>query len=296
MKPAPFRYFSPTTLPEALSLLAEHGYDAKPLAGGQSLVPTMNFRLAQPGILVDLNHIPHLSFIRLEADGSVHIGAMTRHSMVEHDPIVAQHVPLLHETMPHIAHRQIRNRGTIGGSLAHADPAAELPAVAVALNARFRLQSQSGERWVAAEDFFQGLFATDLAPEELLLEVVIPPARPGTGHAFDEVARRPGDYAMAGVATRVVLDTSERCEQAELVYFSVGDCPVPAREASALLQGQIPTAELIAHAAQTAATRDIDPVADIHASAAYRRQLAEVLARRTLSRAFERARADQSSL
>ena len=179
MKPAPFQYAAPNSLHEALSILAEHGYGAKPLAGGQSLVPTMNFRLAQPSVLVDLNNIPDLSFIRLGLDGSLHIGAMTRHSTVEHDPLVAQHVPLLHETMPHIAHRQIRNRGTIGGSLAHADPSAELPAVAVALEARFRLLSQAGERWVAASDFYQGLFTTDLATGELLVEVAFPPAPPG---------------------------------------------------------------------------------------------------------------------
>jgi carbon-monoxide dehydrogenase medium subunit len=289
MKPAPFRYFVPTTLHDALGLLAEHGYDAKALAGGQSLVPTMNFRLAQPGLLVDLNNIPELAYVRLGPDGSLHIGAMTRHSTVEHDPLVAQHAPLLHETMPHIAHRQIRNRGTIGGSLAHADPAAELPAVAVALDARFRLQSQAGERWVAADDFYQGLFATDLAPEELLVEVVIPPLPAHSGWAFDEVARRPGDYAMAGMATVVGLDAGGICRRARLVFLSVGDRPVVAQEATALLQGQTPSLELIDQAAEVAASRDIDPVADIHASPAYRRQLARVLARRTLARAFERA-------
>lgn len=291
MKPAPFRYSAPGTLHEALSILAEHGYDAKPLAGGQSLVPTMNFRLAQPGVLVDLNNIPELSFVRLGTDGSLHIGAMTRHSNVEHDPLVAQHVPLLHETMPHIAHRQIRNRGTIGGSLAHADPAAELPAVAIALDARFRLISQTGERWVAAIDFYQGLFITDLAPDELLVEVLIPPVPPRHGWAFDEVARRPGDYAMVGVAALVALDAGGRCAHAQLVFLSVGECPVPARQAVGQLLGKLPTSDLIAQVAEVAAVRDIDPVADIHASTAYRRQLAKVLARRTLTRAFERATA-----
>ena len=201
----------------------------------------------------------------------------------------SQHVPLLHETMPHIAHRQIRNRGTIGGSLAHADPAAELPAVVVALEARFRLLSQAGERWVAASDFYQGLFTTDLAIGELLVEVAIPPAPPRAGYAFDEVARRPGDYAMVGVAAVVVLDAGGLCDCAQLVFLSVGECPVPARQAAAALQGQTPTADLIAHAAEIAASQDIDPAADIHASVAYRRQLARVLAQRTLTRAFERA-------
>ncbi len=289
MKPAPFQYSAPQSLHEALSLLAEHGYDAKPLAGGQSLVPAMNFRLAQPGILIDLNGIPELAYIRLGADRSLHIGAMTRHSTVELDPLVAQHAPLLHETMPHIAHRQIRNRGTLGGSLAHADPSAELPSVAVALKARFRVQSQTGERWVDAADFYQGLFATDLAPEELLVEIAIPPMQARSGYAFDEVARRPGDYAMVGVAAVVILDAAGRCAEARLVYLSVGEGPVPAVQAAAALKGQTPSPELIAQAAEIAAADDIDPVADIHASTAYRRQLAKVLARRTLTRAFERA-------
>ena len=289
MKPAPFQYHAPRSLSDALSLLAEHGYDAKPLAGGQSLVPTMNFRLAQPGILIDLNSIPELAYIRLASDGSLHIGAMTRHSTVELDPLVAQHAPLLHETMPHIAHRQIRNRGTIGGSLAHADPSAELPSVMVALDARFRLQSRTDERFVAAADFYQGLFTTDLAPEELLVEIAIPPMPARSGYAFDEVARRPGDYAMVGVAAVVTLDAVGRCADAKLVYLSVGEGPTPAMQAVAALLGQPPSPELIALAANIAADNDIDPVADIHASAAYRRQLAKVLARRTLTRAFERA-------
>lgn len=289
MKPAPFQYFAPNSLSEALRLLAEHGHDAKPLAGGQSLVPTMNFRLAQPGILVDINNIPELSYVRLGPDGSLRIGALTRHSTVEHDPLVMQHAPLLHETMPHIAHRQIRNRGTIGGSLAHADPAAELPAVAVALDVKLRLQSDKGERWIAARDFYLGLFTTALAPGELLVEVVIPPMPPRSGYAFDEVARRPGDYAMAGAAALVALDAAGQCEQAKLVYLSVGEYPTPATQAAALLLGQRPTAELIGQAAATAASVDIDPVADIHASVPYRRHLAQVLAQRTLTKAFERA-------
>ena len=289
MKPAPFQYSAPQSLQEALSLLAEHGYDAKPLAGGQSLVPAMNFRLANPAILIDLNNIPELAYIRRGTNGDLHIGAMTRHSTVERDPLVAQHAPLLHETMPHIAHRQIRNRGTFGGSLAHADPAAELPSVAVALDARFRLQSQAGERWVDAADFYQGLFTTDLAAEELLVEIALAPMRARSGVAFDEVARRPGDYALVGVATIVTLDASGRCADAKLVYLSVGEGPVQATNATAALIGQTPTPDLIAQAAEIAATDDIDPVADIHASAAYRRQLARVLARRTLARAFERA-------
>ncbi|MEA3336905.1 MAG: xanthine dehydrogenase family protein subunit M [Chloroflexota bacterium] len=289
MKPAPFQYVSPTSLEEALVNLAEYGYDAKLLAGGQSLVPTMNFRLSQPGVLIDLNNIPELAFMKSDSDGSLHIGAMTRHRIVENAAEVAQYAPLLHETMPHIAHHQIRNRGTIGGSLAHADPSAELPAVAIALEARFRLRSQRGERWVAARDFYIGLFTTDMAIDEILIEVAIPPMPPRSGWAFDEVARRPGDYAIVGTATQVVLDGAGRCEKVHLVFLSVGEMPVPAKQAAAKLLGQLPTPELIAEAAKTAASQDVDPVADIHASRAFRRHLAEVLANRTLTRAFEQA-------
>ncbi|MCB9143700.1 MAG: xanthine dehydrogenase family protein subunit M [Anaerolineales bacterium] len=289
MKPAQFEYFAPQSLQDALNLMAQHGYDAKPLAGGQSLVPAMNFRLANPGILVDLNGLAELAYIRRGGDGTLYIGAMTRHSTVERDPLVAQHAPLLHETMPHIAHRQIRNRGTIGGSLAHADPAAELPSVVVALDARLRLLSAAGERWVNAADFYQGLFTTDLAPEELLAEIAIPPMAARSGWAFDEVARRPGDYALVGVATVVTLDAAGRCADARLVYLSVGEGPEEATNAAAALLDQPPSPDLIARAAEIAAADDIDPVADIHASAAYRRQLARVLAQRTLTRAFQRA-------
>ena len=289
MKPAQFEYFAPQSLQDALNLMAQHGYDAKPLAGGQSLVPAMNFRLANPGILVDLNGLAELAYIRRGGDGTLYIGAMTRHSTVERDPLVAQHAPLLHETMPHIAHRQIRNRGTIGGSLAHADPAAELPSVVVALDARLRLLSAAGERWVDAADFYQGLFTTDLAPEELLAEIAIPSMPARSGWAFDEVARRPGDYALVGAAAVVMLDAAGRCADARLVYLSVGEGPEQATTAAAALLGQPPSPDLIARAAEIAAADDIDPVADIHASAAYRRQLARVLAQRTLTRAFQRA-------
>ena len=235
MKPAPFRYLAPRSAEEALSYLAEYGYDAKVLAGGQSLVPTMNFRLAQPAVLVDLNRASELFYVNEVADGTVHLGAMTRQRTVEQSAVVARRVPLLHATMPHIAHVQIRNRGTIGGSLAHADPAAELPAVMVALSAQFRLRSLQGERTVAAEDFYIGLFTTDLQPDEILAEIVVPPPPPRTGWAFQEVARRHGDYALVGAAATVTLAADGRCSAARLIYFSVGDGPHhgPHRAASA---------------------------------------------------------------
>jgi aerobic carbon-monoxide dehydrogenase medium subunit len=181
---------------------------------------------------------------------------------------------------------QIRNRGTIGGSLAHADPAAELPAVMVALEAQFRTQSQSGERWVPATEFYQGLFTTALAADELLVEMAVPPPPPRSGWVVEEVARRHGDYALVGVAVAVTLDAQERCSRARLALFSVGDGPVLAQTAARLLQGEIPTPALIDAAADAVATADIDPAGDIHASAAYRRHLARVLTRRALTRAF----------
>jgi carbon-monoxide dehydrogenase medium subunit len=269
--------------------MAEYGDEAKALAGGQSLIPTMNFRLAQPEVLVDLNTIPDLAYIRPAEAGGVSIGAMTRQREVERSSIVAERVPLVHETMPYIAHPQIRNRGTFGGSIAHSDPAAELPAVITALKARCRVRSRSDERWLPADEFFTGLFETALEPEELLVEVALPLLPPRTGYAFAEVSRRHGDYALVGVVAVVTLDKNEICQQLRLVYFSVGDGPVEARQAAATLQGQKLTAAAIQAAAETAAGTDLDPPGDIHASAKYRRHLAKVLARQVLEKAATRA-------
>lgn len=288
MKPPPFKYVVPTTLTEALSQLAEYGYEAKPLAGGQSLIPTMNFRLAQPAVLVDLNPISELAYIRPTDNGGVSIGAMTRQREVEQHPLIADRLPLVRETMPHIAHFQIRNRGTFGGNIAHADPASELPAVMLALNARLRLQSATGDRWVAADEFFVDLFATALEPAELLVEIVIPPLPARTGYAFREVARRPGDYAIVGVAATVTLAENGLCQAAKLVYFSVGPKPILAAQATTHLQGQKMTPETIRAAAEIAATQEIDPHRDIHASASYRRHLANVLAQQALETAVSR--------
>src|SRR5690349_387211 len=235
MKPAPFEYQAPASLPAALAALARHGGDAKLLAGGQSLIPVMNFRLAQPAVLVDINKLTELDFVRRGEDGSLHIGALVRQRRLEREPLVAEAAPLLREAVPFVAHPQIRNRGTFGGSLAHADPAAELPAVAVALGARFRLRKEGSERWVEAGDFFAGLFTTALEPDELLVEAAIPPLSPRTGWAFLEIARRHGDYAQAGVAALVTLGVDGRCREARLVYLSAGDAPVDAREAARLL-------------------------------------------------------------
>lgn len=286
MKPAAFVFHQARSLDDALALLAQHP-DAKPLAGGQSLIPAMNFRIALPSALVDLNRATELAGITVTPGGGLRIGAMTRHLAVERSDLVRTHAPLLFEAMPHIAHPQIRSRGTLGGSLAHADPSAELPAVMTALGARFLLRSTSGERWVAATDFFTGLFATALLPGELLCAVEIP-ARPArSGHAFLEVARRHGDYALAGVAAQVVLDGSGAVATARIALLSVGDGPVLVA-AGGLLTGTPGDAAAILDASESVRT-EVDPPTDIHADAAYRRQLAAVLTRRALTTAVDRA-------
>jgi len=290
MKPAPFEYHRPASVEEALALLAEHGYEAKLLAGGQSLVPAMNFRLSTPAVLIDLNRIPGLDVIGETEGGGMRIGAMARQRAAERSPVVAARAPLIAGTLPYVAHAQIRNRGTIGGSIAHADPAGEMPAVMLALAARFHLRGPNGARVVDAADFFTGLFGTALEPDEMLVEAEIP-AAPRTGWAFDEVSRRHGDYALAGVAAMVETDDDGRCTSARIALLSVGEGPVLAAGAATAIVGQAPTEDAIRAAAEAAARRDIDPPGDIHASPDYRRQLVDVLVRRVLPRAFERARA-----
>jgi carbon-monoxide dehydrogenase medium subunit len=288
VKPAPFEYLRVGSTAEAVEVLARHGGEAKLLAGGQSLVPVMSFRLARPAVLVDLNPVAELAFVEPTAEGGLRLGAMTRQRRLERDPEVAARAPLLAAAMPHVAHPQIRNRGTVGGSLAHADPAAELPCLAVALEARLRLAGPAGSRWVAARDFFLGLFATALAEDELLAEVELPPWPAGSGWAFQEVARRHGDYAQVGVAARLALDAAGRVRDARLVYLSVGDAPVEARRAAAALAGEAPGPEAFAAAAD-AAEAEMEPTGDIHASAAFKRHLARVLTVRALAEAVGRA-------
>ena len=289
MKPAPFDYYRANTLDEALDYLAEYGDEAKVIAGGQSLIPTMNFRLAQPAILIDLNPVAEMAYIKPGADNGLHIGAMTRQRAVEKDPLIADRAPLIQAAMPTIAHPQIRNRGTFGGSIAHADPSAELPAVILALEATLTLRSRRGERSLPARDFFVDLFTTALAPDELLIEVSLPAQVARSGWGFSEVSRRHGDFAIVGAVAALTLDEADRCRAARLVFISVGPGPVEATQAARQLQGQPLTDEAIAAAANTAARQDIDPSADIHASVAYRRHLAEVLAQRVLHQAAANA-------
>jgi len=290
MKPAPFEYLSPTTLEDALASKTEHGDEAKPLAGGQSLIPAMNFRVAQPTILIDLNKLNELRYVRTQ-DGELRIGAMTTQAEVARSSLVQEHQPLIYETMPNIAHPQIRNRGTFGGSLAHADPASELPVVATALNARFRAQSQGGERWIPADEFFITMFTTALEPDEILAEIAFPAFPQNTGYAFLEVARRAGDYAMAGVAAVVTLDAQSVCQSARLVYLNVGDKAMDATQAAALLVGEKPTPEVFEAAAQKASQEEIDPFGSVHATPEYQRHLSRVLTSRALQTAFARAQA-----
>ncbi len=289
MKPAPFEYRRPDTVEEVLHLLAEYGDEAKLLAGGQSLIPTMNFRLAQPAVLIDLNAVKGLDSMDEVDDGGLRMGAMVRQAAAERSALVSEKVPLFAETLPFVAHAQIRNRGTIGGNLAHADPRSELPAVMLALGASVRVRGPDGERSIGAGDFFTGFFETALEEGELLTEVVLPPAVEGGGQAFLEVSRRLGDYAMVGVAASVVCDPAGRCEQASIALLSVGSRPMLAEQASACLVGERPSGAAVLAAGHAAGGQDIDPPADMHASVAYRRHLATVLVRRALTTAFARA-------
>ena len=288
MKPAPFRYVAARSLEQALALKAEHGDEARFLAGGQSLVPTMNFRLTQPALLIDINPLTQLAGVHRNGSGSVRIGALTRYGSLERDPEVARDLPLVHEALPHIAHPQIRNRGTIGGNLAHADPASEMPAIVVALGGKLRAQSVRGERWIAAADFFAGALSTALEADEMLTEVELPAAPARSGACFMEVSRRRGDFAIAGVACMLRLEQDGRCAEARIALCNAGDTPIFAAEAARSLAGRsIGTNEIDAAAALVQGA--IDPGGNIHASKEFQRHVAGVLTARALTIANERA-------
>jgi CO/xanthine dehydrogenase FAD-binding subunit len=286
MKPAQFDYAAPESLQEAMSLLSQHGDTAKVLAGGQSLGPLLNMRLAYPELLIDLNKLDELAYLN-EQDGHLKIGALTRQRAVELSPAVKQGWALLHEVMPYIAHTTIRNRGTVCGSIAHADPAAELPAVAAALDAEMIIAGPDGTRSAKPEEFFFTYLTTTLSPEELLTEVRFPPLRPRTGQAWLEFARRHGDYALVGVAAMLTLDENDKCTDARLVYSGIDSVPFSAQEASGLLVGEQPTEELFTAAVERAAAES-SPGSDLHASSEYRRHLIRVLTRRALRLALDR--------
>jgi carbon-monoxide dehydrogenase medium subunit len=247
----------------------------------------MNFRVVQPSMLIDLNRVQGLSHIR--ADGNVlRIGAMVRERHLEFDTLIETRTPLLHEAVPFIAHPQIRNRGTIGGSIVNADPAAELPMLMFALDARLKAQSVSGERWIDAQDFFAGMFTTALVPNEILVEIELPFMPPHTGWSFMEVAPRTGDYALMGVAALVTLDENGKCTRAKLVYLNAGDGPVDAKEAAQSLEGETLNDARIQAAASMASEKEISPFGNVHTSPEFQRHLAKVLTIRALKQATQR--------
>lgn len=288
MKPPAFDYVRPATVDEALALRDRHGDDAVFLAGGQSLMPSMNFRLAAPGIVIDLNGIAALAGVEAHADGSLVAGAMTRHRFFETSPLIAERLPLLSRAMASVAHVAVRNRGTIGGSLCHADPSAEWPALCIACDASIVLQSSAGSRRVAADEFSLGVFTTAIAAGELLTAVAFPPWPKRRGWGFEEVSRRLGDFALVGIACVVDLDASGCCADARLVVFGAGDRPVLASRAVEALRG----CRVDDGALRTAAARaraDVACRSDHHASAGYRSRLVEALTHRALTHALHSA-------
>jgi carbon-monoxide dehydrogenase medium subunit len=287
MKPPKFDYHAPTTVEQAIELLGRYGGDAKILAGGQSLMPLLNFRLSRPAALVDLNRIPSLAYVR-EQDGQVRLGAMTRQRTIEFSPVVRERVPLLGEATRWVGHLPIRTRGTIGGSIAHADPAAEYPAVLTALEGEVVARGPKGERVVKAKDLFQTYLTTSLTPDEILVEVRMPAMPAGAGYALEEFARRHGDFAIVGIAAVVVKDGA-RCALARLATAGAGPVPVRLRAAEEILERDGLTDAAI-EAASRRVSELVSPDSDIHASADYRRHLAGVLTKRALKRALGVAR------
>jgi len=280
VKPVQFAYHRPASLDEALALMERYGPDGRILAGGQSLVPALNMRLAAPAALIDINRLPGLDGISLEPEGLV-IGAMTRHEAVENSPLVARHAPLIAQAMPYVGHRAIRSRGTVGGSVAQADPAAELPACLVALDAVIRVAGTGGKRETPAARFFRGIYTTDLAPGEIVTAVVVPSIQAGWRSHFAELARRQGDYALVGLATQCLVEGGV-IKGARLVFCGVGPTPVRAQRAEAALLGRRPDADVSAEAGR-ALDADLDPQGDVHASPALRRHLSRVLLGRVLA-------------
>ena len=286
MKPAAFEYIVADSVDMAVASLAQAGGDAKIIAGGQSLVPMLNFRLLRPSVLVDINRIPDLAYVREDGD-VVRIGALTRHHQLETSPVIAAHFPVLSEAMAHVAHLAIRNRGTIGGSLSHADPAAELPMMAMLLDAELRIVSSAATRTVAARDFFRDALSVDLAEDEMVTEIALPKLPPNTGWGFEEVARRSGDFALAAVAATLTLSDG-KIAQARIAMTGVAPTARRVAEAEKLLIGQRLDAGVgsdIMEAVRAAA----EPPTDLHASADYRRHLVGVLAGRALAAAWSRA-------
>ena len=287
MKPPAFEYDAPRTVDETLALLERHADDVKVLAGGQSLVPLLNFRLARPGRLVDINGVGELAYIR-RSEGALRIGALTRHAALERSRIVSSGWPVLHEALRFLAHPQIRNRGTVGGSVAHADPAAELPVAFAALDARFHARSARGSRAIGWRDFFLTHLTSALEPDELLVEIEVPPQPPRTGGAFVEYARRHGDFALGGACATITLDDDGRCRRATVAALAAAPTPLRCEAAEAALAGNV-VDEAAAARAATLAVEGLEPTGDIHGSTAYRKQLIEAMVRRAVATAAARA-------
>jgi carbon-monoxide dehydrogenase medium subunit len=285
LKASAFAYARATSVSNALELLAAHGDRAKVLSGGQSLMPAMNLRLISPELLVDIGELTELRGIAVTGD-MLRIGALTRHAELARSPEIAAHAPLLAEAIAQVAHPAIRNRGTLGGSLAHADPASELPACMVALNAVIIVRGQAGERRIAAEDFFTGIYETALSPEELLVAVELPVAQKNGSHFFHEFARRQGDYAIVGLAAQAIVEARAFADL-RLAFFAVGDRPVLAKAAKKLINTAITPA--ILSDAGAALGEELDPHDDQQASASMRRHLAKVLLARCVSTLLGRA-------
>jgi CO/xanthine dehydrogenase FAD-binding subunit len=290
MKPAAFDYFAPASIEEALEHLAELGYAGKVLAGGQSLIPAMNFRMARPGTLVDLNNIKELDYIKTPKEGGLAIGTMTRDSVVEHSKVVNEKAPLVIETMPNIGHPQIRNRGTFGGAIAHADPAGQLPGISLALRANLHILKKGSDRWVPIDDFFLGPFMTVIEPDEMLAEVVLPPLPAKTGTSYKQVSRQRGSATQSAIASVVTLDNAGKVANIRVVMMSVGATPLVSLEAEKILIGQAPSEAAIKEVAQKASTTEIDPSTDMHATADYRRHATNELIIQSLSTAIARAK------
>jgi carbon-monoxide dehydrogenase medium subunit len=280
-----FEYVAAGTVEEAVAALRQHREDAKVLAGGQSLVPLLNYRLARPRVVVDVNGLP-LGGVAVQ-DGWLRLGALVRHHELVESPIVREHCPVLAEAAALVGNVRVRSLGTLGGSLAHADPAGELPMVTVALDARLTLVSAKGRRTLAARDFFRGALATALESDELLTQIEVP-VTTGLGWAVEELARRAGDFAVAAATALVGLDVRGRVAETRLALGGVADRPLRAEGAEERLRGRTPTPEVLADAAQTARDNWV-PASDIFASGAYRRHLARVLCHRALERAVARA-------
>lgn len=290
MKPGKFEYRATDSVDEALILLAEHGGEAKVIAGGQSLVPLMNLRLARPSFLVDINPVRNLRSVR--CNGETVIGAMVRHREAEYSAELRGATPILCHALTYVGHRAIRSRGTMGGSVAHADPAAELPTVLTALDATIVARSKKTERAIPAEEFFTGFLSTSLEADEVVTEIRIGDSKSGWGWGFEEFSRRHGDFAVVGVAAMVATDDQNRVADVRLAFSGVGSTPVRAHEAEALLRDEIAGPQVFGEALAKA-SQSLEPPSDLHGSADYRRRLARVLGERALTSAWERSKGDR---